>query len=137
MAEGVNYALAQAVETGDKIARANQMGLVRSAQDTYADGGAANTVVYMFDKLPDGAVVLGLYLDCDYADSGLTLDIGDAEDIDRYIDGADASGAINGWQSILVHNYVIGTNAGDNQIQVKLLGATASGDLKMTLLYSI
>lgn len=139
MAEGVNYALAQGVETGSKIPRAEQMGLVRTLIETYADGGEANTVVYLGDKLPNGAIVLGMEVICNYADASLTLDIGDADDIDRYADGLDASSAINGRIAIPTAGvgYVIGTADGDNQLQVKLLGATASGAFKIVVYYSI
>ena len=139
MAGGVNYTLASATATGDKVARAEQNGDLRVMYDTYASGGAADTVVYLGDKLPKGAVVIAIYLVCNYADASLTLDIGDAADIDRYVDGLDASSAINGLQTVLTGGvgYTIGTATGDDQIQIKLLGATASGDIQIAVVYSV
>ena len=139
MAGGVNYTLANAQETSDTIERAEQNGEVRMAYDSYTSGGTAGTIIYMFDKLPKGAVVMGIYLYCDWADASSTLDIGDGDDDNRYMDAIDTSSAVNGWQSLLTGGlgYTIGTNDDDDQIQLTTGGATVSGTVKMIIMYSV
>lgn len=103
---------------------------------------AANDVIQVGGKLPQGSMVTRISLVYDDLGTSCTMDVGDSTDVDRYIDGADTGAAaatasfpnatcINGL------NYKIGTNAGDDQIQLTNLGATVSGTIKIVIEYSL
>lgn len=112
---------------------------VHSATTEYeASALAANDVINLF-ALPIGAVILDLIVDFDDLGTGTTLDVGDSNDIDRYIDGADTATAagIARLGAIAGRGYRIGTNTGDNVIQAKNLGAAATGTIKATVLYAL
>lgn len=118
-------------------------GLVQSSMLTTtctyeASGLAANDVINLF-RLPIGAVVKEIVVDFDDLGTGTSLDIGDSNDVDRYIDGADTATAAGTARinAIDGRNYRIGTNAGDDVITAKNLGGSATGTIKATVFYSM
>lgn len=98
---------------------------------------AANSVVNLF-KLPDNVVIQDIKLYFDALGSGVTADVGDAADTDRYIDGANvATAGTNNALTINGLGYRIGTNAGDDVITLTVLGAAATGTIKAVCVYSM
>lgn len=101
---------------------------------------AANSVINLF-YLPKGAVVQNFVVAHDNLGTGLTLDIGDAGDTDRYVDGISISTNAGSTVGCLVDGlgYVIGTDTehDDTLVTAKLLGGAASGTLKVACYYSM
>lgn len=105
-----------------------------------ASAAAANTVINLF-KLAKGAVIQNFVVAFDDLGTGVTIDIGDAGDVDRYVDGLDVATAAGSAVGITVDGlgYVIGTDTtnDDTIITAKVLGAAATGTLKVTCYYSM
>ena len=105
-----------------------------------ASEAAANTVINLF-KLPKDVVIQNFVVAFDDLGTGVTLDIGDAGDADRYVDGLDVATAAGSAAGILVDGlgYVIGTDTtnDDTVITAKVLGAAATGTIKVACYYSM
>lgn len=105
-----------------------------------ASAAAANTVINLF-KLPKDVVIQNFVVAFDDLGTGVTVDIGDAGDTDRYVDGLDVATAAGSATGILVDGlgYVIGTDAehDDTIITAKVLGAAATGTIKVACYYSM
>lgn len=105
-----------------------------------ASAAAANTVINLF-KLPKNVVIQNFVVAHDDLGTGVTIDIGDAGDADRYVDGLDVSTAAGSTVSVLADGlgYVIGTDAehDDTLVTAKVLGAAATGTLKVACYYSM
>lgn len=102
-----------------------------------AEATAANSIINLF-KLPDNVVIQGFKLQFDALGTSVTVDVGDAVDADRYIDGANAATAgTNTALTIDGLGYRIGTNEGDNLITLTILGAAATGTIKAVCYYSM
>ena len=99
---------------------------------------AANGIINLF-HMPKGAVIKEIVVDHGALGTGTTLDVGDSNDVDRYIDGADTAKAAGTARinTIDGRNYRIGTNAGDNIITAKNLGGSATGKIQATVFYSV
>lgn len=128
---------ANVISTGQVNAKENVM------YDTYeAAAASADDVILMGGTLPAGAIVTYVALICDDLGTGVTADVGDGDTVDRYIDGADVATAasFNTFPSVAeIDNvgYEIGQATGDNQIQVTILGAAATGTIKLLVKYSL
>lgn len=106
---------------------------------------AANDTIRLFRTLQAGAIIQDIIIDNGALGAGVILDIGDSDTADRYINGYDAqanttsrgatTAAAGQFQSTGVH-YKIGTNAGDEDILATILIAAATGELKVTALYT-
>ena len=132
-----------AAQTAGKIALSQGIAdsSLHSITTTYeASAAAANTVINLF-KLQKDAVVQNFVVAYDDLGTGVTIDIGDAGDVDRYVDGLDVATAAGSTTGILVDGlgYVIGTDTtnDDTVITAKVLGAAATGTLKVTCYYSL
>lgn len=105
-----------------------------------ASAAAANTVINLF-KLPKDVVIQNFVVAFDDLGTGVTVDIGDAGDTDRYVDGLDVASAAGSAAGILVDGlgYVIGTDAtnDDTVITATVLGAAATGTIKVACYYSM
>lgn len=98
---------------------------------------AANSVINLF-KLPDNVVIQDIKLYFDALGSGVTVDVGDALDADRYIDGANVAAAgTNNALTINGQGYRIGTAEGDDLITMTVLGAAATGTIKAVCIYAM
>lgn len=99
---------------------------------------AANDIINLF-KMPKGAVIYGLDVYFDDLGTGTTLDVGDSNDVDRYIDGADTATAAGAAHITLADaiGYRIGTNTGDDVITAKNLGGSATGTIKAVCTYAL
>lgn len=105
-----------------------------------ASAAAANTVINLF-KLDKGVVIQNFVVAFDDLGTGVTVDIGDVGDVDRYVDGLDVATAAGSTAGILVDGmgYVIGTDTehDDTIITAKILGAAATGTIKVACYYSM
>ena len=105
-----------------------------------ASAAAANTVINLF-KLPKGAVVQNFVVAHDDLGTGVTLDIGDEGDTDRYVDGLAVSTAAGSTVGVLVDGlgYIIGTDTehDDTLVTATVLGAAATGTIKVACYYSM
>lgn len=114
---------------------------VHSISTTYeASAAAANTVINLF-KLPKGVLVQNFLVSHDDLGTGITLDIGDADDADRYVDGLSVSTSAGSTAGILPDglNYIIGTATenDDTVVTAKILGGAATGTLKVVCYYAM
>ena len=105
-----------------------------------ASAAAANTIINLF-KLPKGVVIQNIVVAFDDLGTGVTIDIGDAGDVDRYVDGLDVATAAGSAVGITADGfgYIIGTDTehDDTIITAKVLGAAATGTLKVACYYSM
>ena len=105
-----------------------------------ASAAAANTVINLF-KLPKGVVIQNFVVAHDDVGTGVTVDIGDEGDIDRYVDGLSLSTSAGSTMGCLVDGigYVIGTDAehDDTLVTAKILGSSATGTIKVVCYYSM
>lgn len=112
---------------------------IKVISTTYeASALSANDVINLF-VLPKGAVVMDLIVAFDDLGTGTSLDVGDSNDVDRYIDGADTATSAGAARMTLADGfgYRIGTNTGDNVIQAKNLGGAATGTIKAVCFYAL
>lgn len=105
-----------------------------------ASAAAANTEINLF-VLPKGAVVQNFVVAHDDVGTGVTVDIGDAGDGDRYVDGLSLSTSAGSAVGCLVDGigYVIGTDTehDDTLVVAKILGSSATGTIKVVCYYSM
>ena len=105
-----------------------------------ASAAASGTVINLF-KLQKNAVVQNFVVAHDDLGTSVTLDIGDAGDADRYVDGLDVATAAGSATGILVDGlgYIIGTDAenDDTLITATIGGAAATGTIKVACYYSM
>lgn len=108
------------------------------ASTTYeANAAASGSVINLF-KLPNNVVIQDIKLYFDALGTSVTLDVGDALDPDRYIDGVVA--ATIGTSNALTidgQGYRTGTNEGDDLITLTIGGAAATGTIKAVCYYAM
>ena len=133
---GVNKAIADAAGA-TKLTPGLFGGLVQGFVDTYvgttAESGATLTVE-VGPELPVGAVIVGVAIQCPA--TGITIDVGDTDDTDRYISAAAASQA----------SYIDNVTAGlgyiidgddDQQVLLTLSGSCAAVEVRIAVLYMV
>ena len=131
----------------DNIIDGSQVGgTIKFMYDEYvASSLAASDIITVGAPLPNGAMVLDIIVNFGDLGTGTTLDVGDSNDVDRYLDGVDTataagkskmSGSTATIGPIGGIGYVIGTNSGDNQIIATNLGASATGTIKFQIIYA-
>jgi len=113
-------------------------GRVRVQTDTITlAAAAAGTVVEVGQDLKAGAIILGIEINNAALGAGVTLDVGDGDDDNRYIDGYDANGNTK-TNTLLIGGvfYKIGTNSGDDTLTVTVQDAAATGELNIAIYYT-
>ena len=105
--------------------------------DSYEASALASGSTIDVAHLPDGAIVVDTEIAWDALGTSRTLALGDSDDPDRYITAADASsaGSARGAR-VDGKGYVIGTNDGDNVVQILTAGGTATGTIKSRVVFS-
>lgn len=98
---------------------------------------AANEVIQFINVAP-GVTVLEMRLDFDDLGTGVTVDVGDGDDVDRFMDGVDvstASGTARMGAGITVAPYTAfpKTYTTADTIDGKILGAAATGTITLTV----
>ena len=122
-------------------------GRVRVMQEVYTFASeAVNDTILLFQDLKAGATILDLVIDLVTTTNGVLLDIGDTDNVDRYIDGLtatsvatnrNATNAAGGLFQAAGVQYVVGTADGDNQVIITILGAIPTdGSIKLSLFYT-
>ena len=118
------------------LARGNVHCFVDTYTGTAAEAGDTLTVV-MGPELPTGARVLYVGIQCPA--TGITIDVGDWEDTDRYISAAAAS------QASYVDNVTAGlgyevdmttATTPDNQVTLTLSAACAAVEVRLIVMYA-
>jgi len=138
--KGVNKTL---VDAGgqSQIAQGQVDARLKVYTDSYTPAGteAAGTVIQMGPTLPAGARIRNIRVINAAQAASVTLAVGDSNSTARYIaayaaDSLLVSGAIKA----AGFDYVIGTNSGDNQIQILTAGATLNtGVIKIEITVSV
>lgn len=135
--KGVNYTTDEAGQSIDLLDRGSFRGKARVYIDSYeaAALAAGSTIKVGPVQLQTGIIILGIKVFFD-ALGGATIDVGDADDADRYIDGADVSSA-GMKDSDLVDgaNYKV-TGTDDNIIVIKTFTAAITGTIKVQIFAS-
>ncbi len=97
---------------------------------------SANDMIEMI-SMKEGERVAWVKLTHDALGASVTLDVGDGSDVDRFIDGADGNtisvirdGVSGGAIGQFGHEYTT-----DDTIDVKVLGAAATGTIKLAVGY--
>lgn len=144
--KGVNRTKADSPSSDNILAPGTLGGRVRVMQDNFTFAGeSAGEIIELFQDLKAGATILDLIIHNADLGTGTLLDIGDSNDVDRYIDGYDADAnltnrggatAVTGQFQVAGNQYIIGTNTGDTQIIITTSVATATGLVTVTLLYT-
>ena len=135
--KGVNYTKYDA-EQGNWVEQGKIFSDLKVCSDTYeASAVDANSTIKMAN-LPNGAVIHGMTLAFDDLGTGCTLSVGDSTTANRYFSAVDVASAAGATSAILVDGlgYVIGTNAGDNDIIITTAGAAITGTVKLTVFYA-
>jgi hypothetical protein len=124
-------------------------GNVRCLLDDYTCVGTEVTgdLIHMGYTLPVGAKVIDVTLHVSALGTGVTLNVGDAEDDDRYISAVDCSGAVVvrlEAAEIAGRNYEMdktSSTSPDTQIIIDVHNATtvltASATIKLVVLYTV
>lgn len=140
--KGANRTILDSATDVHTLAPGTQGGKKRVMVDSYeCVNTAANTVILMGALLPKGAIVTDVKVMTDVLAADATVDVGDLEDPDRYIDGGNANAANTALSLSAIdgQNYTIDetdeTNT-DRQITVKVLGNTVSGTIKIAVEYA-
>lgn len=114
-----------------------QGGRVRVSTDVYeAAALAVDSQILMNAPLPEGAVIVGMELSYDALGAGVTLQVGDTADNDRYMTAASAATA-GQRATILIDGMGYTITAATGQIMVVTGGAAATGTVKLTVLWSM
>ena len=117
---------------------------VKTMLDSYVLVAAtvpAGTTIELGGTIPIGAKIIAIILSASTAQAGLTIDVGDDEDADRY--GNDLTGLQTANSMVVVpgNNYVVDntvTTTPDTRIVITTAGASATaGTLYAAVLYTI
>ena len=121
-------------------------GRVRCMVDSYeAAAVGAGSTIQMGQALPVGAKVLNVILAFDALGSA-TIDVGDADNVDRYVDGVDVSsaGVFGSVEAALIDGIayeVLGTGAtasgDDTTILLTTISASITGTIKLIVFYTV
>lgn len=139
--KGVNRTVLDAVTVDHTLRPGLSSGIVRVMSDTYEAAALAQlSVIEMGGEIPKGATVLFHLLMHDPLGGSVTLDVGDEEDPNRYINAKDCSAAGSQYSIITdgVEYQVDMTTAStpDNQVLITVGGSgTVTGTIKLFTFY--
>ena len=139
--KGVNKTIIDSITPSTILDPGVMGGVVRVITDSYvgttAEAGATLTVK-MGAELPLYARVVGVTIDCPA--TGITIDVGDAEDTDRYISVAAASTVSYCDNVLAAINYNVDMTTAatpDNQVLLTLSAACAAVTIQLAVFYVI
>lgn len=138
---GVNATKIAAMKPSNVLTPGECGGKVRCFIDTYVGLGteSAADVIKMGPELPVGAKILWGYIQC--VAMGGTPDLGDAEDVDRYVDEAADNTATPFTDVLTGLNYEVDmtdTDNPDNQVLVTLdTAVTLAGVITVVVFYTV
>lgn len=139
--KGVNFTKQETPKSTNIIDMGIWGGKVRVQIDNYTTSGCdANSTIKMA-KLPVGATFLGMLIFHGALGTSVTMDVGDADDVDRYADGLDvaAAGIKETWAANLGQGYkVLGVGAAqsldDTEVMLTILSANADDSIAIQTL---
>lgn len=136
--KGTNKIKFDAGASGDNyIAIGEYQSRVNVVADTYEASSLASGSTISLANIPQEAKILDIIVMHDALGSGVTIKIGDSTTADRYIAATAAATAgritINKVDGLL---YQIGTASADDVIILTTGGATATGTIKVVIVYS-
>jgi|SRR3990167_4970100 len=139
--KAVNRTLADATDWDHTLKPGKFGGHVSVMVDTYeASALPSGDVIEMGGDLPIGAQVLDVIVKHDALGGSVTLAVGDAEDTDRYIaaTAASSAGALRATLADGAEYEVDNTTPStpDTQVLVTIGGASATGTIKLIVLYT-
>ena len=103
-------------------------GIAKRIIDTYTCIEEENLSTIHVYTPPAGSVILGVKIVCAALGTGVTLQLGDTDDDDRYIVAITAATAATlDLNPVAGINYVIGTNDGDDEAIIIVKAANAAG----------
>jgi len=139
--QGVNKAIIDGITPATILDPGQMGGVVRVMTDEYtgtaAEAGDTLTVE-MCDELPLGARVVGVTINCPA--TGITIDVGDAEDTDRYISAAAASTVSYCDNVTAAINYKVDMTTAttpDNQVLMTMSGSCAAVKVQLAVFYVV
>lgn len=135
--KGVNKTIIDSITPSTILDPGLAGGQVKCFVDTYTGTGAESgdtLTVEMGPELPVGAKILGVTIQCPA--TGITIDVGDADDTDRYISAAAAS------QASYIDNVTAGAGYeidgdDDQQVLMTLSGACNAVEVRLIVLYTV
>lgn len=113
-------------------ARLQEKGVFTDVATYECSSTAAATVIQMV-KIAAGVTLLDLHIVFDDLGTGVTVDVGDGDDVDRYIDGADVATAA-GVARLSAGTGFPKTYSTDDTIDITILGAAATGTITLVAL---
>ena len=137
--KGVNTTKVDAGPSGDNVI---SQGYVNAKVEVWTDEyelvavEAGSTVDIA--ELPANAKVLKIEMYTDALGASGTVDIGDADDTDRYSAAPFDTSTAGKFESdtLAGHQYVIGTSANDSRVQLLTAGATISGTVRTCIYFT-
>jgi hypothetical protein len=139
--KGVNKTIIDSITPSTVLDPGLAGGQVKCFVDTYT-GTTAETgdtlTVEMGPELPVGAKVLHVAIECPA--TGITIDVGDAEDTDRYISAAAASAQSQNDTIVGGLGYEVDMTTAstpDNQILMTLSGSCAAVEVRLVVMYTV
>lgn len=138
--KGVNRTIADASTVSHTLKPGKFAGVVRCMIDTYeASALSIGDKIEMGGDLPINSQVLAMAVIHD-ALGAATIDIGDAEDTDRYLNDYSVASAAIKWCDLAdgVEYEVDNTTAStpDTQVLITTAGATITGTIKLLILFT-
>jgi hypothetical protein len=139
--KGVNKTIIDSITPSTVLDPGLAGGQVKCFVDYYTGTGAEagdTLTVEMGPELPVGAKILSVGIDCPA--TGITIDVGDAEDTDRYISAAAASQCSYCDNVTAALGYEIDMTTAttpDNQILMTLSGACNAVVVRLVVMYTV
>jgi hypothetical protein len=134
---GANVTKIRAGGSGDNIVAGGQIKVTTKVfQDTYEAAAAQIADTIEIATLPADQTIVDVKIYFD-ALGAATVDVGDSDTANRYMDAVDVSAASdNSLDEIGGQNYVTGTNDGDTSIIITVIGAAITGTIKAVVTYT-
>ena len=134
---GANITKIIAGGSGDNIVAGGQIKVTTKVfQDTYEAVAAQIADTIEICRLPADQTIVDVKIYFD-ALGAATVDVGDSDTVNRYMDAVDVSAAgSNSLDEIGGQNYVTGTNDGDTSIIITVIGAAITGTIKAVVTYT-
>jgi hypothetical protein len=135
---GTNQAKINAGGSGTNVIdQGEYAGTVKCCYDTvtFDDNGTGDFGT--FATPPPGSKVVGMTISFPKYTGGVTFDIGDSDDDNRYFDALDVGTALGTSSAILIGglNYEIGTADGDDKMYITIAGSSVTGACKTFVFY--
>ena len=136
--KGVNFTKSETPTSENIVAPGVLGGRVRVHQDTYEAAALADpSTIQVGKQLQAGAKIIDVQVFFDALGAGTQIDVGDADDSNRYITttATTSAGSVS-LNAITGHLYEIGTNTDDDIIVITSSGGAATGTIQIVITYA-